>query len=742
MIRSQTELFWGKHLPGTHLERFRRLLRILVPPGAGVGLLFALGLFAWALLTREDFAAFGVRDARIEKIVFGPFLGHVLWTQAQILLGYLAVGWVLGALGGAAVAAWSKALGRSPGRWSRRGLALAVVVVLHLLLLARSIAEYPQLYTESFLDRGGFRADLQIALTEWPLWAYDLVLALLAALFLLGVVLALWRMDAAARAWRRWRALSLRWRKSLASGAVLAAVLALFFALWPGGAAQDGPNLLLIGVDSLRPDRLSCYGHRRETPNIDRLAREGVLFERAFVSLPRTFPSWTTILTGQWPNRHGIRHMFPTQEERERIPPALPRALARQGYQTSVVADYAGDIFTRVDYGFERVDAPYFNFPVLIALRSFEVHKQLLPYVTNSVGRRIYPVLRELAQNADARDLGDRVVAELKRLAPRGKFLLTAFFSATHFPYAAPSPYYRLYTDPAYTGTSRYHRLPTLGKGSQVTEADLRQLHDLYDGAVKSVDDQIGRILETLDRLGSANTFVVLLADHGEHLYESGMGMGHGDHLRGDRALRIPLIVRGPGVAAGKRVPGIVRDVDLAPTLSARLGVALAAPTDGADLSPLLAGERDDLGLEHYAETGLWFAEDGDEFFQRQRIPYPGVTQFGRLDEKREIVLQERYRELALVAKHRMVQTQTHKLIYLPTRQGVHYELYDLRNDPEQLRDVSAEQPEVVGALKEKLFRWMLSEPGVQLRREFLIPTPRAAGSPPVAQEGSRDAGG
>jgi arylsulfatase A-like enzyme len=706
-----------------------------------MGILFFAGLFAVCLITGGSFSTFGVRDEALEKLVFGSFFADVLWAQAAILLATLAVGWTLGAACGLFVSLSARALGRDPGRWTRRAFAAAALVALHALLTARSVAEYPQLYTEWFYDRGGWLAGLQVTITDLPLWVFDLALGLCAALFAAAALLAARR----ASLWSRIRVHLSALRGSRRGLAVVAAATVMgcaAFALWPLRAADEGPNILLIAVDSLRPDRLSAYGHTRPTPSIDRLAREGTIFDRAYSTLPRTFPAWTTLLTGQWPYRHGIRHMFPSRKERERAPTALPKALAAAGYRTSVVADYAGDIFTRMDYGFERVDAPTFNFPTLIALRSFEIHKQLLPYVTNGIGRRIFPVLRELAQNADPRDLGDRAVAELRRLASSGKFMLAVFFSATHFPYAAPSPYYRLYTDPAYAGPYRYHKFHELGRGIRLTAADVRQIQDLYDGAVRSVDDQVGRLLDALDDLGATrNTLVVLLSDHGEHLHDAGLGMGHGDHLRGDQAMRIPLVLRGPGIPAGRRVPGIVRDLDLAPTLYARLGLTPAAPVDGTDLAPLLAGQ-DDLGLEVYAETGLWFVDDGEEFFQRQRIPYPPLTELGRLDERHEVVVKERYRDLVLVAKHRMVQTKEHKLIYIPTRDGVRYELYDLARDPAQERDVAGKHPEVVGAMKAKLFRWMLGERGVHLRREFLLPSSSASGSPPVALEGGRGAGG
>lgn len=718
---------------GTSHKRRRGLLRrtlgFAFPTGTGPGLAFYLGLFIWSVLTREGFAAFGVRDASIEKLVFGQFFGTVVSVQLQILSAYAVLGWTLGALAGQVVRWGPRAFGwRAPvAWWARWGAVLALLAIGHFVQLGRAIAEYPQLFTESLYDHGGWRASLQVALTELPVWAFDLVRGAILGGSLLLIVAGLRRDGYLAAWWSRWRRVPERARRFCVVGAAVVLVVVLAWRLWPVRSSGDGPNVLFIAVDSLRADRLSLFGAKRPTPAMDGLARGGAAFERAYVSLPRTFPSWTTLLTGQWPYRHGIRHMFPTRAERARIPKTFVHAAAQAGYQTSVVGDYAADIFPRIDYGFQRVSAPYIAFPTLIGLRSFELHKQLLPYVTNPLGRRLFSVLQELAQNADPRELGDRAIAELRHLAPRGKFFMTLFFSAAHFPYAAPSPYYKLYADPAYRGTSKYQKIHQLGRGEALTDADVKQIQDLYDGAVKSVDDQLARIFAALDDLGAAkNTLVVLLSDHGEHLHEAKLGMGHGEHLRGDAALRIPLILRGPGVPAGTRVKGLVRDVDIVPTLATLLGVKPLAPVDGADAGPMLRGEKADLGLELYGETGLWFVDDGDDFFQKQRLPYPALTQLGRLDRDFEIVLNEKYADMVLVAKHRVVQTATHKLIYAPTREGVRYELYDLLADPAQTRDVAAEQKDVVRALKDKLFKWMLAAPGVVERREFVLPAPKA----------------
>src|SRR5262249_5475081 len=119
-------------------------------------------------------------------------------------------------------------------------------------------------------------------------------------------------------------------------------------------AAGDGKssaapmNILILAADSLRNDRLDA----RIAPNLAGLAARGTRLERAYVSVPRTFRSWVTILTGRHDHHHGVRSMFPTWEERAKDFDALPSRLARAGFTTAVVSDYAGDIFGRIDLGF------------------------------------------------------------------------------------------------------------------------------------------------------------------------------------------------------------------------------------------------------------------------------------------------------------------------------------------------------------------------------------------------------
>ncbi len=217
-----------------------------------------------------------------------------------------------------------------------------------------------------------------------------------------------------------------------------------------------------------------------------------------------------------------------------------------------------------------------------------------------------------------------------------------------------------------------------------------------------------------LERRGQAKrTIVVVLADHGETLDENGHGEGHGDHLFGDEGTHIPFIVCDPRHPTRRRVDGIVRDVDLAPTLYDLTGVAPPTDLDGASLAPVLDGA--DLAPRlAYAETGLWFTEDVSGVDPALRLPYPGVAGMTEVDADHgdEVVLSREMRPLAIVAKHRMVRDGRYKLVYVPTRSGVRYFLYDTVADPGETHDVGEDHPSEVSRLEGEAVAMDARRPG------------------------------
>jgi arylsulfatase A-like enzyme len=357
----------------------------------------------------------------------------------------------------------------------------------------------------------------------------------------------------------------------------------------------------------------------------------------------------------------------------------------------------------------------------IVGQRGLQVHPHVLPYATSRLLHRLFPAVDAMPEQSDPAWLADRARAELDKLRD-GPFLLTLFFSAAHFPYAAPSPYYRRFTDEAYRGPYRYEKPPL--SSAAVTSADVAQVRALYDGAVAAIDDGIAHVLRKLDEDGlSSRTIVVLLADHGENLYDvEGRGMGHGDHLRGDAANHVPLVVIDPVHRFPPHdVHGIVRDVDLSPTLAALLS-AKSPPTDGVDLGPLVRGERDTLDLDAFSESEYWFTESGPGFSPEERLPYPGITASTDLADDGDIFLKPEWQSTVVTAKHRAVRTSRWKLLYRPTRSGALWTLYDLWADPLEQNDVAAAHAGVVAELRARLESWMTSDGQLVMRGGFAVP--------------------
>ncbi len=272
-----------------------------------------------------------------------------------------------------------------------------------------------------------------------------------------------------------------------------------------------------------------------------------------------------------------------------------------------------------------------------------------------------------------------------------------------------------------------------LGQESPADASDERQVQALYDGAVLAIDDAAQGILDALATDGMAKkTIVVVTGDHGETLYDHGHGQGHGDHLFGDEGTHVPLVIvdprADPSLESGpagtaRHVHTIVRDVDVAPTLYALAGVPPPVDLDGRSLAPALAGRPLAPALA-YAETGLWFTEDIPGLPRDLRLPYPGIARLTEVDTQHgdELVLQKAMRPLTIVAKHRMVRDERYKLVYVPTRTGVRWLLYDTRDDPGEEQDVAAAHPDVDARLQGELWAWMRADPDMTERGGYLVP--------------------
>lgn len=313
-----------------------------------------------------------------------------------------------------------------------------------------------------------------------------------------------------------------------------------------GRGAPGDLNLLVITLDTTRADRIGAYGNKDiETPTLDRLAREGVLFEQAMAVAPLTLPAHSSIFTSRFPPEHGVRDNGGFFLSPQQL--TLATLLKRKGLQTgAVVAAYVLDGKWGLNQGFDT----YVDDFDLSRLSGFALGDVQRP--GNEVVDRALPWLEKVK--------GQRFFAWLHFYDP-------------HTPYDAPEPF-----------KSRYADHP-------------------YNGEIAFVDAQIARVIAFLEQNGLLErTVVAVIGDHGEGLNQHSEGT-HGFFIY-ESTTRVPFIVRAPFERTrGRRVADPVRSVDLFPTVLDLMGVPTPKGIAGVSLVPLMTGARKTLDLEGYAEA-------------------------------------------------------------------------------------------------------------------------------------------
>ena len=308
-----------------------------------------------------------------------------------------------------------------------------------------------------------------------------------------------------------------------------AVLLGLCLLLGAASARAADLNLLLITVDTLRPDRLSCYSPKYvRTPRIDDLAARGILFERAFAHAPLTLPSHTNILLGTTSPAHGVDDNGKCVVPREF--PNLAKVLKAGGYATGAfVSAFPLDSRFGLNEGFDVYDDKY-------------------------------PARAAAALDYPERPAEKTVAAALGWLSEqRGKWFLWIHLFDPHAPYLPPEPY------------------------------ATRFANDPYSGEVAYVDEALGKLLRAIDEKGeTGRTLFVLTSDHGESLGEHGE-MTHG-YFGYNSTVRVPLIIAAPGMTAS-RVKDYVSHVDIFPSVCELLGLEKPPSLHGQSLRPLLEGK-------------------------------------------------------------------------------------------------------------------------------------------------------
>ena len=352
-------------------------------------------------------------------------------------------------------------------------------------------------------------------------------------------------------------------------------------------ATRRKPNLLLLGIDSLRADHMSLYGyHRLTTPHMDELTSWGTVFENCFSPHIPTTPGYTSMFTGMdcfGMDVVALRHQGGLGSHLR----TLAEILGGEGYSTSCVG-FSGNPASR---GFQK----YLDFSGWGSWNSGRSHK--------------------------AENLNDVAIPELKSLAAGDKpFFLFLRHMDPHSPYLPPCPFERIFydgnefdpnnhsLDPVYTFKPFCDYFKSwFPPGCTDKEYVIAQ----YDGAVAYMDACIANIFATLDMLGiEEDTLIAITSDHGETLHDHDCFYDH--HGIYDCTLHIPLAFVYPGkVPAGLRFSDFCQQKDVTPTILDLMGIKTDIACDGGSLVPLMKGEPRTIEPEFYITEATWMRKHG-----------------------------------------------------------------------------------------------------------------------------------
>jgi len=342
----------------------------------------------------------------------------------------------------------------------------------------------------------------------------------------------------------------------------------------------SGLNCILFVIDTLRADHLSCYGYFRNTsPNIDKIAEEGVLFKDAHATAIATGPGFTSIITGLSP----IHHRFyltpwnlPNLIDFDDSIPTLPEIIQDEIQSCTTAAfdnliNFAShmDQFVR---GFEYyVNLTRTSKPIHHHVVGGEINKRLIPWLESHSNER---------------------------------FFLFVHYWDPHTPYNQPEEYRKVFSHKpgnlddlvVKTAPAGYEYVPGWGKVGEIWDPDPAQSKvtiDLYDGEIRYVDALVGEVMEALERLNIADrTALIVTSDHGEQLGQHGM-YGHG--MLHEAVIYIPLIIRCPNLLPeGKIIEGYVQQADIAPTILELMGLdeEKIPEMGGSSLIPVIEGGK------------------------------------------------------------------------------------------------------------------------------------------------------
>lgn len=411
---------------------------------------------------------------------------------------------------------------------------------------------------------------------------------------------------------------------------------------------SDTKNVLLISLDTLRPDHLGCYGYYRNTsPNIDALSRDSAVFLNTFASSPWTLPSHVSMMTSLNCVNHRVYHTD------QRVDPAIPTLadiLRNQGHITGAAT---GGGFVSGLYGFSK---------------GFDAY-----HVRGHVVAR------------DAANTAARFAVEwIERHKDRDFFLFLHTYQI-HNPYDSPAPYNTLFLDKTASFT-RIDMSPLRfnheNRFKPIPEATRQNIISLYDGEIRYTDEMLIRpVIQKLKALGLYdNTMIIVTSDHGEEFFEHGSWLH--THSLYNETIKVPLVIKFFDSAhAGRRIHRYARLIDIMPTVLDALGLKVRGRgMDGKSLLPILEGKT--RGTPERV-----FLSELAANVMGKHIPEKKAVNLNH----RKLILNAPFREEDLA------------YFWTPPPPTERTEVFDLEKDPQELMNRAAQDPKITEALLERL---------------------------------------
>lgn len=372
--------------------------------------------------------------------------------------------------------------------------------------------------------------------------------------------------------------------------------------------SKKKPNILFIAVDDLRL-QAGIYGQKNMiTPALDKLGQQGVVFNRAYCSVPVCGASRASLLSGLRPTTSRFVNYYTKKDNDAPKVPSIPMWFKQNGYTTLS----RGKIYHHKDDDLKAwSERPYIP-EAGIGWQSYLTQEAAQIVESNKTAEKPNQIVGPAVEAADVDDngypdgmLADKVINDLRSFSKSGDpFFLALGFWKPHLPFNAPKKYWDMYNEkdmpladnpfmptnaPAEAShewnelRGMYHGIPKKGP---VSDDLARKLIHGYYACVSYTDAQIGKVLDELERLGLAeNTIIVLWGDHGWHLGEHGLWC---KHCNFDRVLNAPLMVKAPGKIQGAKTSTLAEFIDIYPTLCELAGLEQPSHLDGKSFVPTL----------------------------------------------------------------------------------------------------------------------------------------------------------